>query len=405
MLEKWYGQSGIDTDYERYLIKYRPNLIYPERESNYPLHPDIILQITRSQDFLISRAILDYRSLIERIASLLRVIERRQQNKVFKEYLTYLKKKELMQVFEIENEQSSHHGQLDFEMYTLLYHMMRSLEKQSEFLDDYFRGQVTDETEDEEMLQAERDSINEWIKKEYDITEKYDELHHSLDNQQIEAEIDLLEKERRKLDQLHTSMADVAYVHRNRHVIFSNIVDDAEVLILKPQTQIEGNMQYLVQQLSEMPNKGALQSHLILSFKDYKNKHQSLKQQYMMIDDEKEGFASERNYMYQQIVVETNDDVKAWLYDQPEDSGKSLDLFATYMVEAVDDSKKKYEETLADMLSFYQSEGSFYGRQILLMQKKEEIRQFLRIIEDLEETGKVSDEWIEEYLQIQGYET
>lgn len=405
MLEEWYGQSGIDTEYERYLIKYRPNLIYPEREAKYPLHPDVILQISRSQDFLISRAILDYRTLAERIRELLEIIENRQHNSIFETYLTHLHNKEMDHVFEIEKEYSGYHGQLDFEIYTMLYQMLLSIEEQEKFLDEHFRTQVTNETEDEEMFKAELEAINEWIKIEYDISEKYDELTHGLDNTRIEAEIEILEKERRKSDLLHTSMADTAYVHRNRFIMFSDIVDDAEELIKTPQARIDGNMTYLLYQLNDMPNKAALRSQLILQFKDYKMKHQALKQQHLMLDEQKEIFASERNYMYQQLVVKANDDIKSWLYDQPDDSGKSLELFATYLTDAIEDSKRKYEETLADLLNFYQNESSFYGRQILLLQKKEEIRQFLRIIEDLEEIGDVSDEWISEYLQVQGYET
>lgn len=404
MEEKWYGQKGIDTEYERSRIAYRPNLIYPERESAYPMAEETILQISRSQDFMISKAIINYRKLLEKIEELLSEIEAREPNQTFYAYLDLLKANKLEEVFDIEREQSGYQGNLNFEMYTMLYKMKQSIETQILFLDEYYRTQFTDESEEEKMFQAEMDSIKEWIKAEYDVSASYDQLTHGDEfDYQLEQQIEELEKKRRKLDVFHTSLGDIGYIHQNRYLMFEDILQQAEELIQHPQGLIDDNVDVFIRQVGQLSSAHSFKSHLILSFKKYNEMHFNLKQQYITTDMAKEKFASEKQYMFQQIMTQANEEVRDWLYEQPEDSGKALDLFATFMVDSLEESKRKYEESLADLLNFYKMESSFYGRQISLMQKKEEIRLFYRIIEDLEEEAVLSDEWIAEYLQAQGY--
>ncbi|RHW31977.1 hypothetical protein [Oceanobacillus profundus] len=404
--QRWYGNKGIDTPYERSLIYYRPNLVFPEKESSHPMTLDVIRQISRSQDFMMTSAILDYRALAERIQELLNMIFGRAESSSFSEYLELLNENKLTEVIEFENSHNGYDGTLDYELYTMLYLMKKSVEEQADFLDENYRTQYTDKTEDEQMIEAEGESINNWIRTEYDLSALYDEVSHGADYDPIiQAEIDALEKKRRDLDQLHTTIADSAYTHRNRYLNLDEIVDKADILINQPQQFIDGNVELLMNQLANANNLPDFRSHLILSFKEYKQKHNLMKNQYMMIDVQKEIYASERSYTYQQIMTKTNDNIKNWLYEQPEDTGKSFDLFANIMVESIKQTKEVYENTLADLMSFYRQEAVFYGRQITLIQKKEEIRHFIRIIEDLEDVVRPSEEWIKEYVQNKGYVT
>ncbi|CDQ41830.1 hypothetical protein [Virgibacillus salexigens] len=398
----WYGDIGIDTNYERHLISYRPNMQYPDKESKFPLGSDTVNKIDRSQDFLITRAIIDYQQLIDRMNSLLEVIKNRQNKEQFNDYLILLEERELEKAFQVEDTYCGFDGTADLEIYSMLFYMKASLEKQVTFIDNHYRTQITSETETEKVIKAEKDSISTWILSEYKLLEAYEnQMHGELD--EIEKEIEELEKQRRNLDTFHTSLGDIAYVHRNRAIQFETIIEGAEEIIHNPQELIDGNVEMLIRQLADLKNVQALKSHLILSFKEMKSVHNSIKQQYMMIDDKKEAFTSQRNYFYQQIVNKANNDLKDWLYEQPEESGKSTDRIADILVNSIQKTRKDYNESVTDMINIYKNESVFYGRQLSAIQKKEEIRLFYRIVEDLEGTNDVSDNWIAEYARTNGY--
>ncbi len=402
---KWYGEAGIDTSYERSLINYSPKLKFPEKTGSFDLSPEVVIQILRSEDFMVSKTILGYKDLINKIEEYMNIIKRRNNRSHFQSYLDVLKERSIEEVFKKEEEVSGYQGIPDYEIYTILYLMKESLEDQVDFIDERYRVQFTGRSEDQEIVEDEIKSINEWIAIEYDLMEAYEEVSHADEKiEEISVRIEELERKRREIDNLHTSLADISYVHKNRIVAFTEILEDMEVLVLNKERVAGEGVRRLLDSLALTESLTDIKLHLIMSFKDYRVKHESLKQQYLMVDSQKEKYISEKQYFYQNIVVDVNDKTKNWLYDQEEGSSQSLDIFASILVNSVSDTKKDYEVILSELLNYYQTESAFYGEQILLILKKQEIRQFIEIIDDLEEAGVVTEEWIDKYLIDRGYE-
>jgi len=394
-----YGSYGIDTDYERALLNYRPLLEYTPESRKNEIDLRSVNLINRSYDFMVSRSILDYRNLLEKLDALLKEIASREKTKEFKEYLNALSTNDLEKTFKIEEENSKYDQTLNYELHTMLYFMRKSIDERIVFLEDNMRTQVSDKTDDEEAMQDEINSIAEWAKLEYDITAAYGNEYYDVDMpEHVQEQIESLEKKKREYEQLHKSLADTSYIHRNRYILFEEIIAHASTLIFNPQEIIEGNIFMLIDQLNTSHITDDIKTHLILSFKTYREKHNALKQKYMVVDDHKERIVSEKNYLYQQISTKTNDKMSSWLYEVPEDGGSSLDLLADILVDSIEKTKKDYETSLADMLSFYKTESSFYGDQIIFIQKKQEIRAYLQIIEDIRDVEYVDDEWIESYM-------
>lgn len=398
-----YGNRGIDTQYEREKIKYRPHLIYPDRESKYPMSDEAIVQISRAIDFSIGEVIVNYNKLIEKITELLNTIEERNPDDDFAEYLSVLKKNELDKIIEAEKKHSDYYGAVDYEVYTILYFMRESIQKRVEFIDENYRTLITSRTEEDEILEDEMSSINEWIKTEYDLAEAYEKVMHEEEDYDIHAKIEALEEKRRELEQFHTSLSDIAYVHQNRYHFFETLIDIANTLVNYSNTLIGDSVDVFIENLLSLGSLKNLEVHLMLQFKEFRRKLDALKNQYLLIDDEKEQFASEKQNFYHKVMLEANNEIKNWLYDQVEGVSETFDLFASIIVDSLKETKKTYDETLADLLNFYQTEANFYERQLNLIQKKEEIRQFARIIEDLEDADSIDPEWIQKYLEDKGY--
>lgn len=404
--ETLFGQKGIDTPYERELIDHNPQIEFPQKKSTYQISRDTFLTIERSKEFLISQAILDYQELVNRLDDLLVTIEKRTHTDTLQALKERLANKKFHDVMEMENEITSYDVTGDYEVYTILYRMRDSAYTRMEFLSGNYRTQFTEETDSDLATEAELNAIMEWEKAELDLNEAYEEVSHDTElANELEGKLKMLENRREALSSLHTTLADTAYIHKNRYVMFEDIINQAESLVNHPQMMISGNVRTLMDQLVVMKNLGAMQAHLILTYRVAKDQHNALKGKQLMVDDQKEQFASEKSFFYQQLKTNTVTPLRDWLYEQEEDLSDSLDLFAGIMVESIDKTSKQYDSTLADLLNFYQNETVFYDQQMTFLQKKEQIRLFLSILKDLEETEEVTDEWADEYLRVNGYDS
>jgi hypothetical protein len=401
-----FGGKGIDTPYERELIDPEIHIDLPEKTSSYQILPDTLNMIERSREFRLSKALMDYRDLLQQIQDLLSKLEQRNSTQAFKDFIMMLSSgnKTFHELLAIENQNSGYKDTSDFELYAMLFRMGKSIETRIEFLDKYFRTQLTSETDPEIIEQEEIASILEWEKTENELVEYYLQLSHEPDEDiDIEKEIQRLERKKRQYERLHNTLADTSFIHRNRYKMFVDVIEQAAMLIDNPKSLIDGEMGYFIKQLSNFNDLKAVKTHLILLFRQYKEKHQALKGKYMLIDDMKETFLSEKHYLLQRISRDSIDPIRNWLYEQSESTSRALDIFANLMVNSIERSKQQYEDSITDILKFYRKEAVFYHQQMAYIQKKEEIRLFLRIIEDLEEVNEISDEWIDEYLKVNGY--
>jgi hypothetical protein len=418
--DQLYGNRGIDTTYEREKITYRPDLNYKKQKINELLRPEVKQSIERARRFTISNNLSDYDELIAEINQMLTDIEARNSKELIDQLKEMLAQKKYKEVATFERAYSGYNQTGDFELYSLLYYIKESAGVRREFIDGKFRTQLTGETEIELIQQAETDSIDNWELLEAKVIQGYQEMaHHEEDEDHVHPSDDdslfmnneelsydalaQLEKQKRNAELLHTSLADTSYVHTNRYHMLLSIVSKLRILTYYPQSLIDKNLKDFIMGLSELGNLSAPKAHLILQFKKLKDKQESVKGKMLTIDDEKESFASEKQYMYQQLETKTIEPIKEWLYNQPEEVSGALDMFSEYMVDSMKQSRTTYENSLADMLNFYKSEADFYEQQILFLKNKEEIRRFYSILEDLEDVEQIRGEWVEEYLKANGY--
>lgn len=418
--EQLYGNRGIDTTYEREKITYRPEIKFSRTDLNQILRPETKQAIERSRTFTIGQILSEYDELIAELDQILSDLEARNSASLMGQLKEFLVTKEYKSVLKFERVNSGYDATGDFEMYSMLFNMKESLLVRREFIDDRFRTQFTSETEIEKIQEAEEAAIQEWEQLEAKVLESYKVLTESHDHDDEDFSIqdeslstnnaeltyealEQLEKQKRNKELLHTSLADTSYIHRNRYFMFMEIIEKAKIIVYTSNSLIDYNLKDFIMSLQDMGSYTAPKAHLILSFRKTKEKHEGLKGRMMTIEDQKESFASEKQYLFQQMETKTIEPLKSWMYEQEDGYSGSLDMFSQYMVDSMKESRKTYDTTIADMLNFYKSEADFYDQQIQFLKKKEEIRKFYSILEDLEGVEQIRGDWVEEYLKTNGY--
>lgn len=417
--DKVYGSRGIDTTYEREQITYRPNIAYQKEKIRALLTVETKQSIERARRFTISNNLSEYDELIAELEQMLKDIEARNDAGLMEQLKSLLAAESYQEVATFESTNTGYSQTGDFELYTVLYMMKGSLNTRRGFIDERFRTQITSETEIDLITEAEIASIDNWELLEAQVMQGYSELgHHEDDDEEVHAAednifpdnteisyeyLESLEKQKRSSELLHTTLSDTSYVHTNRYYLFLSLIEKMRVLVYYPTTLVDKDLKTFIYMLQDLSNIPAAKTHLILSYKTYKDQHESLKGKMLTIDDEKETFASEKQYLYQQLQTKATEPIKSWLYEQSDEVSGAMDIFAGYMVSSITKSTETYDNSLSDMLNFYQSESDFYEKQIYFLKNKEEIRRFYSILEDLEDAGQVQTSWVEEYLKANGY--
>lgn len=416
--ESLYGKQGIDTPYEREQFTYRPDLSYTKEYIRQILPQEIQQQIERSRTFKLSQVLMDYDELIKDIEQMLSDIEERNNPDKMRELKSLLKNKDYKELSTFEKENSNYNQTGDFEMYSMLFQLRETLVLRREFLDNRFRTQITNQTEIEDIQQAEDHLIDEWEQIEAKTLEGYQKLmEHEDEGDAIDDEsgstqipflnyedLEVLERQKRKKELFHISLADISYVHRNRCLMLINLVENAKILVYRSNDLIKDQLKEFILSFNDLHDIQAVKIHLILAFRDIRKKHQGLKGQMMMIDNEKETIASEAQYTYQQLELETIEPIKEWLYNYSDLTGNSMNRFAKYMVSSLKNTKENYNYGLSDLLNLYRKELYFYSQKLDFLREKEEIRKFYRILEDLEGMEEIQPKWVDEYLKMNGYE-
>ncbi len=415
MSEKLFGNKGIDTNYEREIINYKPNLSVPKKDRFFRIDPSIVQKIIRAEDFTITKTLLQYDELIQQINDLLAILDNRNKTKDFMDYKKVLEIGKLKDIIVQENKLSDIRSTLDVESYTVLYRMKLSCEKQRAFLDQHYRNQITDTTDISLIEKKELEMIGEWVQAEHDFNDLVDNMDqleeemHDHDEEEGSSETSYLEQEIYDQDilkqnkmMLHDSLADTSYVHTNRYYMFKEIINQFQFIIEDASIIMKSDMHEMIKQIASMTDREALIAHLIYAFSGLKKDMDTLKGQYSLSDDNKEAFIAKQQWFYQQLESKSSSSVKNWLYNQ-NDSSESMNALANILVGSLEKSTKKYNSSVVDMSRFYQQEVIFYNNLLTLIQKKQENRIFLRILEDLQEIKNISNEWITSYLSVNGY--
>lgn len=419
MEEELYGKKGIDTPYERERIEYKPSVEYPEQDRYFTIPPKTELRIERARDFSITQSMFDYDTLTDQITELMQVIEARNQTGEFTIFKKNLETNQVKNALEEEDRSSHIRGTGDFEVYSVLYRMKSSVVSRRAFLDAHYRNQITSEKDIEKIAEKEDESIEQWVQLENEFLQAKSELNRLYNDDYhddgekssgisdriayLEQFLTAKEQEKREKENLHSTLADAGYVHRNRYLFFNDIVDAIRPLVLFPQVVLKDHVKSFIQQLTQVKDLAPIKAHLILAYQSVKTQHNNAKGQMTMIDDTKEEFVSKQQWFFQQLKSKANQPLQNWFYNIEESSSTTFNLFADIVVGSIKDSQQKYDSSITDILRFYQNESSFYHEQVQLIQKKEEIRRFLRIIEDIEGLKEINENWTMEYLKANGY--
>ncbi|WDI05146.1 hypothetical protein PUW25_25395 (plasmid) [Paenibacillus urinalis] len=415
MSEDIFGQRGIDTSYERNQVNYRPDLKMPKKDRFFRINPATVQKIIRSEDFTITSVLKGYSELVERMNVLMKMIEDRNQTPSFFEYKGILESGDQSRIIEQEDILCGPRASGDAEIYTILYRMKASCSMQFEFVDGHYRTQITGNAEVSAVEESEANMINQWIEAEQVFNRLTDEIQSAYSDEENHEEditnstISSLERQiydqdltRQQMEALHVSLSDTSYVHRNRYAMYSQLLDQMQFLITNPAVVMKDDLKGMILQVAPLADKSSVAAYVLLSFRNIKDKLTSLKGQYALIDDQKESFVSKQQWFYQQLESKSGVGVKNWLYNQS-DTNESMNALAEIIVGSLSQSKNQYDSSITDMTRFYQQEAIFYSQQYQLIQKKEEIRRFLRILEDLQEASNIDEEWAISYLETNGY--
>jgi len=410
MVDELFGGKGIDTPYEHKQMEYHPELSYPQHKKGLQLDPQIIRNIERAKDFTISQSLFDYDNLIQNIQELMNTIETRNRTEDFKLFKDALNTKK--KVVDIENKLCGYDGSGDAEIYHILYKMLNSCTRRREFLDKKFRTQFTNKTDAEQIQQAENDSIDEWHQMQNQFIDLQNQLatYQPSDEEEGSSEADIYMQEAANQElavnnkaSLHNTLADTGYIHRNRTTMFNQILGQLQILVNSPQMLMPSDLKDCIMTMAT-GDLTAIKAHLILTFNQTKKDQNALKGAYIMMDDDKEDFISNQQWFHQQLETSVNNPLKNWLYNQS-DTNHAFNDLADLLVGSLEHTQKTYKNSNNDLLKFYQQESTYYANQIAFIQKKEQIRQFLRIIEDIGDVRSLTVEWITNYLQAHGYST
>ncbi|SFJ62426.1 hypothetical protein SAMN02799624_05224 [Paenibacillus sp. UNC496MF] len=414
-MEELYGNKGIDTPYEREQVDYHPQLKRTANNQNYTIDPAIILKIERAKDFTITSTLTDYDQLIADLDATMQLIAQRNQTDAFKVYLQHLTTGSLKDVMADEDAASGITGSGDTEIYTILYRMKASCQLRRDFVDGHYRTQITDRTDTNEIAAAEKQSIDTWLSLEKDFNSLSTQLIESYSDDEeeesdggstaaaLEQELLSTEVSKKTLDTFHTTLADTSYVHRNRTLMFAGLLNTIRMIVQAPAVVMQSGMKEFILRAATISDPTAAKAHLMLTFADLKQEHTASKGQMVMIDDQKEQFVSRAQWMRQQIKTSSTHQMTTWLYNQSPGSA-AFDAFAGMMVDSIQSNQTKYESSTTDMLKFYQQESIFYEKQLMMIQKKEQIRQFFSILEDLGEASTITADWVDEYVSAHGYD-
>lgn len=398
-----FGKKGIDTSYERDLFERRVQLIYPEKDGGVWLPSDLMENIQRARTFSISSVIYGYDKLLERVISLMKHIEiKLNSNDNFNQMLMELQKSGYnTEVIKIENQHSDIRGIIDFEVYSILFRLKGSIEKQIDFQYNHYASQFIEGRSLEDLQLVEDNSISVLAQMQNDL---YTGHHHHHEDEEI-----LINEEEKKqaiiqqTSVMHITNGDIAYSHLNRQADLDMIVTQLEHLIYHTKEMIEGNIELLIQKLYALQDKGSVKVQLLSSFANVRSKHEQSKGKYKTVSSDVEIYASEAAYTHKKIKENSTEKVMTWLAEQDEEESQSFDQLAKILVKGIVQSERTYEKTHGSMTQLYKSESIFFANQIDFIQEKEKIRLYFSIIEELEDNTNVDSKWIAEYLANNGY--
>lgn len=408
--DELFGFLGIDSKYEKELIYYRPLLTYLKDKSLLSPEISINQDIQRVEEFPVYQIIYDYQELLDELESMFKLIYQKEEYSLLKEIETYFADEEYEKIFEIENNRDEIGTSSYLEYFTTGLFIKNSISFRLDEVIDKYVSQYTDEREPDKIKAAEQTSVEEWKQ----LEQKSLTLEDDYENGRIEIEdndtyeyenviADLsndLESLKDDKFSLHTTLADLGYIHRNRYFLMLQIIDGLYSLVESPMSGVAYEVEDLIYSLhAGKEGIPSIQAHMLIQFKQAKEEHRISKAQYSNYLSNKESLANDKQYFYQQVNNETKTDIVDFLYSTMEKDSNALTVFNELLVKSLVSADEEYNGTLAEVLNFYQEEATFYQEILLKIQNKEKIKAYYRICGDIRVIENLTVEWVNQYAE------
>jgi hypothetical protein len=397
----WFGGKGIDTFYERELLTYVPEIKKPTIEMMNKIEMNTRNLMDRSKEFSMQSVISEYEQLLKTCDNLMKKIEKHKKGEVnFESFMRTCKEGKEKERIEKEESFSKYKDDDQFELYGVLSKLTKAMEECKRKLQSGY----------EYAIKNEKKIIDNWVKAEIDFLffserekekmndhthedsahgheedEGEEEYYFDEEEEYNQAKIILAEEERDKLSSYSIKTADVSFVQKNRLKMYEKIIANIQKKLSDQRKIIPGDMEIIEQLLGSKHKKEDLIANMIFAFSKKKEEALDVKKQLMLLNPEKEDVFLKRQNQYYDMVNKNKRESVDWLYSQSAEEDEGFSLFADILADSIEEASDFFEETNAQLLGFYKNESILYDRLLFLIEKKEQIREFIRILEKLKE--------------------
>lgn len=372
----WFGQDGIDTPYERSFFVYRPVLSYPEHIHTDVFSQETMLRMKRAEAFSIQKSADHYKTLIQQVNDWILLAEERLDPVMIKQYEQWLNELQMQNMYQHEYDHEQINQLNTWEQYGFAIRLRHLLAHTLNRLTSDYQPSATEEQRirrDWQMAESDFFHLSQNVKKEYRKDDHSISTTHALEQQ-----IDQAQWAKDYLEIQQTAKGDVGYVHYNRYAMIQTIWDDFMQLLSMKKTN--NYYQDALELMQTHPSTNEIIAHLKMRFIQAKQEMILLKKQMIMTDPSKEYALHQKQWVHFQMHHQAQLNSVNWLYNLEEPEDDASKWLVDELTNSLFSVSNGFQQSNADLLRFYQQQVIGLQKQLMLMQKKEQFRAFLRII-------------------------
>ena len=397
------GDLGIDTPYEEHLVYYRPYLkAYKAKLDTYMSYDQIPKELERINQNKLSDVldrylliIEDFRSIREKILAKVAV----KDSETFILYRRAIKEDDIERVHAMMVYDKSPQV-IDWKpVYTLVAHILKSLNVQLDFLTNKYGTQLASDKEITKIKEAENKRIQgminltleiDSIKQEFnqpaqstDDVDYHDHEHGTISsyrsryfNQEYqEVDINHLRSVLGDHVYFHETIADISFINDARCDALDQIVDLLNVYVDYRVSLVTKDIEVIAKQLFD--NEIAKET-MAISLESFNERTGNL---YLALRElanytySRQHFINDRQLFLQKKRIGTDTVMLSYLNDVVyEDSSESLTNYYDILISGVERNRKQYKDGNGELYNFYEEEMQLYQSYLMSMLDAEESR-------------------------------
>lgn len=404
------GDLGIDTPYEEHLVYYRPYLkAYKAKLDTYMSYDQIPKELERINQNKLSDVLDRYLLIIEDFRSVREKILSKVAVKGSKEFLLFrkaIKEDDLTRIHAMMLYDKSPQT-VDWKpIYTLVAHILKSLDVQLRFLLDRFATQLSATKEMNQIREAENKRIQAMI----NLTTEIDSIRHEMNppaqsnddvdyhdsehghiskyrsryfNQEYE-EVDL-QHLRSVLGEhiyFHETIADISFINDGRCDALDQLVELLNIYVDYRVSLVTKNIEVVAKQLFD--NQVSKES-MAIALESFNERSGNLYRTLRELDNysyQRQHFINDRQYYLQQKRINTDTPLLNYLGDAVYDeSASEIEGYHDILIQGLERNREEYKGSNANLYSFYEEEVEVYQLYVTQMLDIEEARLFFLVAE------------------------